>query len=651
MNASIPVLEEARRLAEEEAQLRGEHEQQLRLAINVLREQEQEQAKRVEDIQNSLTAQVQACYQIDADVKEQSEKEQQIRAQLDELRQTKGEHVKRVEEVELNLRALEETRHRTQTETRRRSEKEVQLAAEIEALRVAEAEQLKRIEDAESRLRAQDEARQAARARVKELAEKEQQLDQEISSLREDEGTHLARVRGIEAECEKARESATTQTRALTQREHDLNDELASLREDEGTHLARVREIEAACEMARESVIAQANALTEKEQELNDELASLQRDEEGQQARVQELEAACEKARESVTAQANALTEKERELNDELALLQRDEEGQQARLQELEARVREQQEALRHAADEEQQQLSELEEARSRAEAEASERVNRRHSLAQEIEALESAPATSLLKLETVDEPVESKELEAFVGEPVKQVKEIAPLDAQWLEIDLQHSGNGAKTATDSLTDAKDIHPETPVHSSSFASQLEPLENRSSVSSTIMERLQSDASTQRASALADLTEIGGEEAFHLITKSFDDPSVEVRNAAARALYDFHPDRAASFTRALREASPERRRKIGSAIAGSGLAANAINSLSGEGRDRTYDAYSILFLMANAGRYSPCCRQSASTRREVRLTSIKLIALSNQQRSWPLSYLAARVVLPAEFIPR
>ena len=97
-----------------------------------------------------------------------------------------------------------------------------------------------------------------------------------------------------------------------------------------------------------------------------------------------------------------------------------------------------------------------------------------------------------------------------------------------------------------------------------------------------------------------MADAGGEEAFELISNSFDDPSVEIRNAAARALYSVQPDIAATFTRALREAVPERRRRIGSAIAGSGLAANAINSLAGEGRNRTYDAFSILFLMVKRG---------------------------------------------------
>jgi HEAT repeat protein len=146
-----------------------------------------------------------------------------------------------------------------------------------------------------------------------------------------------------------------------------------------------------------------------------------------------------------------------------------------------------------------------------------------------------------------------------------------------------------------------------------------------------------------------LAEAGGEDSFALITKSFDDPSAEVRNAAARALYSLQPDLAASFTRALREASPERRRKIGAAISGSGLAANAIHSLSGQGHDRTYNAFSILFLMAKAGEVQPLVQAIGKhTDLEVRLTAVKLLALSNQPQVLPaLRSLSAREPLPAD----
>jgi HEAT repeat protein len=173
--------------------------------------------------------------------------------------------------------------------------------------------------------------------------------------------------------------------------------------------------------------------------------------------------------------------------------------------------------------------------------------------------------------------------------------------------------------------------------------------NHVSVSTGIVERLQSANSSERAAALVDLADSNSDDSFELITMSFDDPSVEVRNAAARALYHQHPDLSESFTRALREAPPERRRKIGAAIAGSGLAANAINSLTGEGRDRTYDAFSMLFLMAKAGEVQPLMQAiSKHPDHEVRLTAVKLLSLSNQPQILPaLRNLAARENLPSD----
>jgi hypothetical protein len=170
-----------------------------------------------------------------------------------------------------------------------------------------------------------------------------------------------------------------------------------------------------------------------------------------------------------------------------------------------------------------------------------------------------------------------------------------------------------------------------------------------SLSSDLIARLQSAKSSDRAAALTDLSDISTEESYLLITKSFDDPTVEVRNAAARALYHLHPDLSASFTRALREASPERRRKIGAAIAASGLATNAVNSLAGEGRDRTYDAFSMLFLMAKAGEVQPLMEAIVKhPDHEVRLTAVKLLSLSNQAQILPaLRSLAAREKLPAD----
>jgi HEAT repeat protein len=155
---------------------------------------------------------------------------------------------------------------------------------------------------------------------------------------------------------------------------------------------------------------------------------------------------------------------------------------------------------------------------------------------------------------------------------------------------------------------------------------------------------------EEAAALADLARIGEDDSFQMISKSLDDPSEDVRNAAVRALYDLNPTLTASFfNAALREASPERRRKIGAALAGSGLVSVAINNLTGESHENTYGAFSLLFLMAKAGEVRPLMRVIGNHPSiELRLAVIKLLALSGEPEIIPaFSRLAVRGSLPSE----
>jgi hypothetical protein len=165
----------------------------------------------------------------------------------------------------------------------------------------------------------------------------------------------------------------------------------------------------------------------------------------------------------------------------------------------------------------------------------------------------------------------------------------------------------------------------------------------------ITNRLNSSNPNERAAGLLELAKLPGDDSFRLITTCFDDPALEVRNAAARALHDLQPDRAATFTRALREGSPERRRRIGASLADSGLAVDAIDNLTGESRERTYDAFSLLFLMAKAGEVQPLMNAiEEHDNTEVRLAVVKLLALSGQPEIVPaFRRLAVRGSLPSE----
>jgi len=162
-------------------------------------------------------------------------------------------------------------------------------------------------------------------------------------------------------------------------------------------------------------------------------------------------------------------------------------------------------------------------------------------------------------------------------------------------------------------------------------------------------RLASEDASERAASVLALSRLNTDEAFDQICNAFDDPAEEVRNAAARAIYDLNEDRADSFTRALRESPIERRRQIGAALAGSGLADEAIGNLTGESRDKTYDAFSLLFLMAKAGEVAPLIRSIEShPDNEVRLAVVKLLALSGQHEILPsFRRLAVRGSLPTE----
>jgi hypothetical protein len=178
---------------------------------------------------------------------------------------------------------------------------------------------------------------------------------------------------------------------------------------------------------------------------------------------------------------------------------------------------------------------------------------------------------------------------------------------------------------------------------------IAPVDEFLGVPSSVLRRLSSEDEMERAQAVSDLSRVEGDDSFRQITAAFDDPSQEVRNAAARTLYQLNADRAATFTRALREAPPERRRQIGAALASSGLANEAIGHLMGESREKTYDAFSLLFLMSKAGEVQPLMRAiEEHPNNEVRLAVVKLLALSGQQEILPaFRRLAVRGSLPPD----
>jgi HEAT repeat protein len=119
--------------------------------------------------------------------------------------------------------------------------------------------------------------------------------------------------------------------------------------------------------------------------------------------------------------------------------------------------------------------------------------------------------------------------------------------------------------------------------------------------------------------------------FQQIAESLDDPSAEARQKAVRDLYELDPDQAATLVNdALRAGSPEERRRIGTALADSGLLYEAINDLMGENHETCYGAFSLLFLVAKAGVVQPIISViEKQPSLELSLAVIRLLASSGE----------------------
>ena len=138
--------------------------------------------------------------------------------------------------------------------------------------------------------------------------------------------------------------------------------------------------------------------------------------------------------------------------------------------------------------------------------------------------------------------------------------------------------------------------------------------------------------------------------FEQIAQLLDDTSAEIREKAVRDLYRMDPDRAATLVNdALRDGTPEERRRIGSALADCGLLYEAIDDLMAENYESCYGAFSLLFLVAKAGVVEPLItviEQHPSL--DLSLAVIRLLAASGEQDVGPaLQRLASNPSLPPE----
>jgi hypothetical protein len=511
-------------------------------------------------------------------------------AELETLRQAEAGHAHR---------RAEQERHYLETEARKKSqEDELRRRAEMKFRAVAEE-----IE----RVQARGDARRKAAAESQRLADDAARRRAEEDARRKAEAEALSRAE----EEARLRAKIEAQMRAEAAERRQAEEETRRQAEEE----ARRRAEEEAQRLAAEHARRQAE---EEAQRRADEAARRQAEE---AARLK----AKEEARRQAEVQARLHTEEESRLRAAAEIRQR---------AELEARIRAEIEAKIRAEEAE------------RREAEAARHHAERERVVAEEAANAPAPPEFIFEIERaeVDEPP------AFHTES-SNVTEIA----EWFDVggENRDQGHAVETAAPLTLPDNQFGTMQDDAAGEFAPVSVPESNfvpkAAGLSSGILRQLASEKPAERAAAVSGLPRFGGEDAFRRISAAFDDQSVEVRSAAARAMFDLQEDRAAAFTRALREATPERRRKIGLAIASSGLANEAIRNLTGESRDKTYDAFSLLFLMSKAGETQPLMRAiEEHANLEVRLAVVKLVALSGQPDILPaFRRMAVRGSLPPE----
>lgn len=157
---------------------------------------------------------------------------------------------------------------------------------------------------------------------------------------------------------------------------------------------------------------------------------------------------------------------------------------------------------------------------------------------------------------------------------------------------------------------------------------------RQAAEELVQRRRQTKSSLSSASKLTISPAINGP--FDEIAQSLDDPSAEVRRKAVRELYELDPDQAATLVNdALRAGSPEERRRIGHALADSGLLYEAIDDLMGENHESCYGAFSLLFLVAKAGVVEPLTTViEKNPSLDLSLAIIRLLASSGEPEVAP-----------------
>jgi hypothetical protein len=627
---------ETARLASENA-LRLEQERWRKAEEEIARQRAEQEKQRIEAEAYERAAEEHrrkiAEHEIahaEAELKRMRSMEDRCRAEVEaQIRIAQQAHeaelaaLRKVEE-EQSIRRAEEERRYLETEARKRAQEE-------ELRRRAEAG-FRAVEDQIERIRAREQARVKA-------ADEARRLTEEVARRRIEEEAR----RKVE---EEARRRAEEEARLRVEIEAQMRAEFeARLRAEEETRRRAEEESRRRAEEEAERLAAdQARRRAEEDARRRAE----------EEARLQEQEAARLRAAEAarLRAEQDARQQAEEEAR-------RKSEAEARHRAQLEARIRAEVEAKIRAEEAERRDAEQAARRHANHERIIAEEAARahQHDYAFEREEEKSKPASmnepdgfnfdrsashqprshDLAEFEIHEVESESHDTKTIVPAKVTEI-------AEWFDVGLNHDDRTSLSENEFAPIHDDVDGE--FHAVSLP---DTSFDDSALSPALLSQMQSGKPSERAAAVSDLVNVGSEEALQQINAAFDDQDVVVRSAAARALFNFQEDRAAAFTRALREASSERRRRIGSAIASSGLANEAIRNLTGESRDKTYDAFSLLFLMSKAGEVQPLMGAiEEHPNVEVRLAVVKLLALSGQPDILPaFRRMAVRGSLPPE----
>lgn len=685
--ARVQAEAEARRIAEAEARMRlqtsnlrkaAEELVWQRVGLETALREAAETARRAE----AKSSREEEEKRHNAELTRLREEEEALRAAMEEaaLRRAEVENAHRDAKAEterltkerMQLAAAEAIRHaeatRLRQEAKNRHEAEVaRLRSEEEALRAvaeqvarrraevggehqaAEAE-IERLTKERAQLADAEASRRAETQRIRE-AEERNRADHERLRLQL-EGLRLVAqdVSTRRAEVEAARRKTDEDAgRLLKAQARMLADEEASARA-EAERVQLEAEIQQRVK-TQQRLLEEARRRSQEEQERHED--EVRRFAEHEEKRRAELELFQKNA--EMAAQQRA--EEEKQIRSQVDSLRIADAEARKRIEEAEARRRKSEDVYRLVAEkvqrveaeahvravEEERILARLEAVRRSAAIEAQARADQEKRIKEEIE--------HFRKLEDVERPrLEVAMLQKTEAQARFQHQKDRARSDEETRVRTEEPPNlmAALPQVSAGEESSDLHRlDTPDERKYTVANLEPARSAdedgekgarsleagsaSGVTAAVQTYLNSVDPYKRAAAVAELARTNAKDAFDLIAKCFDDHSPQVRNAAARALLKLEPARTIDFfNRVLEGGSEQRRRNIGSAIAESGLAGEAIDNLVSENREATYNALSILFVMAKTGEVQPLVQAiQEHPSDEVSEAAIKLLTLSGQ----------------------